>query len=125
MNAKETVINYWKTMAKNDFCEASKCLAENAEVLWPQSNEKIVGRENFAAVNTKYPANGPWQFDVVSIVAEGDTVVTEVDITDGEVKAKAVTFHTVVDGLIAKQVEYWPDEYPAPEWRKQWVCAIH
>lgn len=125
MNAKETVINYWKTMAKNDFCEASKCLAKNVEVIWPQSNEKIVGRENFAAVNTQYPANGPWQFNVVSIVAEDDTVVTEVDITDGEVKAKAVTFHTVVDGLIAKQVEYWPDEYPAPEWRKHWVCAIH
>ncbi|MGR5359477.1 nuclear transport factor 2 family protein [Vibrio mediterranei] len=124
-NVKQVVEAYWRAMEGNDFYYASECLAESIEVHWPQSNEKIVGRESFAAVNTEYPANGLWQFDIVSIVADGNTVVTDVNVTDGKIKAKAITFHTVVNGEIVKQVEYWPDDYPAAEWRKRWVCAIN
>lgn len=125
MNAKEVVIAYWRAMQTNDFHHASELLSENYECYWPQSSELIRGRENFAAINSYYPANGTWQFDILSIVEEGKQVVTEVAITDGTVHAVALTFHTVEDGLITYQKEYWPDNYPAPEWRRQWVTMLN
>ena len=121
MTAKDVVLQFWQAMRGNDFDAAAQWLAEDFENYAPQSSEVIVGRANFAAVNANYPAAGRWQFDVNTIVAEGDQVVTDVAITDGVVAARAITFHTVVDGLISRQTEFWPDDYAAPAWRAAWV----
>ena len=112
---------FWAAMQTNDFDAASELLAEDYELYWPQSSERIIGRANFAAVNTHYPAHGLWRFTVHKILAEGDEVVSEVSVTDGEVVATAITFSTVKGGLIRKQLEYWPDPFEAPAWRREWV----
>ncbi len=125
MDAKAVVIAYWQAMQSNDFYHASEWLSEDFTCDWPQSAERIKGRENFAAINSAYPANGRWQFEVKTIVAEGTQVVTNVAVTDGVVRANAITFHIVKDGLIHRQTEYWPDDYPAPEWRSAWVETLN
>ncbi len=89
---------------------------------YPQSGEVIRGRDDFAAVNQHYPANGPWRFTVHQMVAEGSQVVSDVSVTDGVVGARVITFSTVEDGLIARQLEFWPDPFAAPEWRRAWVA---
>ena len=124
MNSKEVVLAFWDAMKSNDFVKASKCLSPNFEGYWPQSGELILGRDNFVAINSFYPANGRWLFKIHSIVCEGDTVVTDVSITDGIQKARAITFHTVENGLIRKQKEFWPDDMEAQAWRAQWVKVI-
>ncbi|HAS6165988.1 TPA: nuclear transport factor 2 family protein [Vibrio vulnificus] len=124
MEAKEVVLAYWQAMKSNDFAKASEWLSLDFEGFWPQSGELIVGRENFIAINTDYPANGVWTFDIHSIVCEGATVVTDVAITDGVQKARAITFHTVEKGLICKQKEFWPDPMPAQTWRSKWVKIV-
>ena len=45
-------------MQTNDFAKASEWLSPDFEGFWPQSGELIVGRDNFAAINSYYPANG-------------------------------------------------------------------
>ena len=67
------------------------------------------------AVNVEYPASGPWCFTINRIVASATEVVSDVSITDGTQVARAITFHIVQAGLIIKQVEFWPENYPAPE----------
>ena len=119
--AKKTVLAFWSAMQTNDFAAASNLLAGDYELYWPQSSERIRGRANFAAVNAHYPAHGPWRFTVHKLLAEGDEVVTEVSVTDGAVEATVITFSTVRNGLITKQVEYWPDPFEAPAWRREWV----
>ncbi len=121
MIAKEVVASFWRAMQSNDFELASQWLTEDFENHAPQTDEVIIGRANFAAVNSHYPCAGLWQFNLLSIVAEGNQVVTEVAITDGTAKAVAITFHTVKDNLIHRQKEYWPDNYPPPSWRSPWV----
>lgn len=119
--AKSIVRRFWRVMASNDFHAASLLLTEDFRLHWPQSGEMVEGRANFAALNTAYPANGPWQFDVRRIVGQGDQVVTEVGVTDGGLVATALTFHTLRGDLIALQREYWPETFEAPDWRRQWV----
>lgn len=111
-------------MGSNDFEAASNCLSEDYELLWPQSAERVTGRANFAALNASYPAQGLWSFRINSLVGEGNIVVSDVTVSDGQVKARAITFSTVRDGLISNQVEFWPDDYEAPEWRSQWVERV-
>ncbi|HGS4620955.1 TPA: nuclear transport factor 2 family protein [Vibrio cholerae] len=124
MNSKDVVLSFWNAMKTNDFAKASEWLSLDFEGFWPQSGELILGRENFVAINAHYPANGHWLFDIHSVVCEGDSVVTDVSITDGVQKARAITFHTVENGLIIKQKEFWHDEMPPQEWRAQWVEIV-
>ena len=124
MNSKEVVLAFWEAMKTNDFVKASEWLSPDFEGFWPQSGELIVGRENFIAINSYYPANGVWGFDVHSVVGDGPMVVTDVSITDGVQKARAITFHTVEKGLIRKQKEFWPGPMEAQEWRSKWVKVI-
>ncbi len=123
-SAQQVVRDFWRTMASNDFEEASRCLTYDFRLHWPQSGEMVEGRAAFAALNAAYPAAGPWQFDLRRIVGEGDQIVTEVTVTDGVVQATALTFHTVRGELIALQREFWPESFEAPAWRAAWVRQV-
>jgi ketosteroid isomerase-like protein len=121
MNNKQIVENFWLTMATNDFYAAGQLLHDDYVLEWPQSGERISGRDNFAAINTNYPAEGEWRFTINQMVAEGDKVVTDVTATDGKMIGRAITFSIIRDQKIWKQVEFWPDPFEAPVWRAQWV----
>lgn len=124
MNSKQIIENFWASMAANDFYATAQLLHDDYILEWPQSGERIRGKDNFAAVNTNYPAEGKWQFTINHIVAEGDLVVTDVSVTDGKRQDRTITFSTIRDGEIWKQVEFWPEPFEAPPWRAQWVERI-
>lgn len=124
MTPKSIVLQYWQTMNTNDFAAASELLAEEFTCYWPQSSELISGRRAFEHINSHYPASGKWQFTLNSILSEGNKVVTDVTVTDGSTVGRALTFHTVENRKINKQVEYWPDPFAPPVWRKAWVTVI-
>ena len=111
-------------MSSNDFTAVGAVLADDYVLDWPQSNERIRGRERFAAVNAEYPANGPWVFTVHRIVGSETEAVSEVSVSDGVQHAKVISFFTVSQGLITRQVEYWPEPYAAPANRTHLVEAI-
>ena len=117
------VRGFWRAMGSNDFFAAAAWLAEDYVLTWPQSGEVMHGREAFGRVNTEYPSAGRWRFKLRRILAEGPEVVTEVEVTDGNQEAVAITFHTIVDDKISRQREFWPDPFPAPPWRSAWVSV--
>ncbi len=126
MQIKPTNIvkEYWTRMQANDFAFAAELFSDNFVLDWPQSNERIRGKQNFITVNKEYPAHGRWEFTINQIVGDDQKVVTDVSITDGVIHARAITFSRVETGYIVRQVEYWPDDYPAPENRKHFVEKI-
>ncbi len=49
------------------------------------------------------------------LLADGDTVVSEVTVTDGDQSARVVVFSEIYGRHIVRQVEYWPTPYdPLP-----------
>lgn len=116
MSSRDVVAGFWSAMQANDWEGAAGHLTPECVVDWPCSGEQIVGRSDFAQVQARYPTNtGRWSFDIHRLVAEGDTVVSEVTVTDGEQSARVIAFSEVAGDLIAHQVEYWPVAYdPQP-----------
>jgi limonene-1,2-epoxide hydrolase len=121
MKPIEIVERFWDLMRTNDFHSVGEVLSDDFVLDYPQSNERIRGRENFARMNEEYPALGRWEFTINRIVADEGEVVTDVTVTDGIQKARAITFFTITGGQIVKMLEFWPDEFSAPENRKHLV----
>ena len=119
--AVEILKKFWQQMATNDFHSVGSLLSDDFVLEWPQSGERIRGRDNFIAMNVEYPANGKWQFTVHRIVGTDAEAVSDVSVTDGTQHARVISFVTVKDGKITKNVEFWPDEFPAPANRKHLV----
>jgi hypothetical protein len=124
MNNRQVLENFWGTMATNDFHAAAQLLHEESTLDWPQSGERIRGRNHFALINTHHPADGPWQYTINTIMAENDVVVTDVPVINGRRRDRAITFSAVRDGKIWKQVEFWPEPFEMPAWRADWVEEI-
>jgi limonene-1,2-epoxide hydrolase len=113
---RQLIRAFWKAMQANDWETAAEFLAPDCVIDWPCSGEQIVGRNDFAAVQARYPTNtGRWSFDVHRLVDDGETVVSEVTVTDGEQSARVIAFSDIDGDLVVRQVEYWPTAYdPLP-----------
>lgn len=117
----ELAREWWRRLSTFDFTGAGELLAPDVVVEWPVSGERFRGRDDVVAINEAYP--GRWRAEIVRLVADGDVCVTEANVTDGRETNIAVSFFTVRDGLIQTLREFWPEPYPAPEWRKRWAEA--
>ena len=119
---QQTVERLWQLFDSFDFEAAGKLVDDDFVCEWPQSRERIRGRENFVAVNANYP--GRWRCKVERLVACGNSVATDVALSSGDETARAVSFFELRDGKIVKEIDYWPEPYTAPASRAQWVEAM-
>lgn len=119
MNPVETVRTFWERMQLRDWDGVRAMLAEDVLVEWPVTNESFVGAEHVVAVNAEYPEG--WDIQVVRLVGSDSLVVAEVEVPqDGVGVFRTAAFMEVVDGRIARSVEYWVElagEEP-PAWRR-------
>jgi limonene-1,2-epoxide hydrolase len=123
-NAVELIERFWQLMRSNDFRSVGAVLADEFVLDWPQSNERIRGRDNFAAMNEEYPAHGRWEFTIHRIVGNDLEAVSDVSVTDGVQKGRAISFFTIRDAKIVSIVEFWPEPFEPAENRKHLVETI-
>lgn len=122
--AVDVAREFWRLMATNDFDSIGSVLAPEFVLYWPQSKERIRGAENFARMNNEYPAHGTWTFTIHQLVGNQNDAVSDVSVTDGVQKARAISFFTVEHGKITKIIEFWPEPYPAPANRAHLVEMV-
>jgi hypothetical protein len=116
---RQLVVELWQRLGRFDFAGAGELLHDDYIGEWPQSNERIRGRENFVALNANYP--GRWAAEVKRVIGQGDQVASEVALTWEEQIVVVVSFYEIRDDRIHHEIDYWPEPYAAPEWRAQWV----
>ncbi|MCA1588134.1 MAG: nuclear transport factor 2 family protein [Chloroflexi bacterium] len=92
---------------------------------WPQSGERIRGRDNIAAVNQNYEGatgSAP-KMTLRRILKPGSAWVAEatIDYGDGTPVSLVSIIETNAEGKIVKQTDYFANPFPAPEWRRKWV----
>lgn len=123
-NAVSLVEQYWRLMMTNDFQSVGSVLSDDFVLDWPQSHERIRGRDNYATMNEEYPAHGHWQFSINRVIGNESEAVSDVLVTDGVQHARAITFFSTRDGKIVKMIEFWPEPFLARDDRKHLVEKI-
>ncbi|MCX5196013.1 nuclear transport factor 2 family protein [Streptomyces sp. NBC_00249] len=134
MEPLKVVAQLWERIEARDWDGVAGLVAEDAVIEWPVSGERIVGRANFIAVlSDEAPdpdfdagtssGTGAGTVEVLRILADGDLVVTEVEIPEEHVLYRGLSLWTVRDGLVVGAREYWtsPGQDPAPRWRAGYV----
>ena len=122
MEPAKVVHELWDRMQARDWAGLGELLADGLVVEWPVSSERIVGREKFVRINAEYPEG--WTIRKLRIVAEGEVVVSEVEVPHDTMGThRVVSFWTVRDGKIVDGREYWtqPGSDPSPDWRAAYV----
>jgi hypothetical protein len=115
--SRKLISELWQRLGRFDFAGAGELLHADYVCEWPQSKERIRGRENFVALNSNYP--GRWAAQVKRVIVEGDQAASEVMLTYEDQTVIAVSFYEIREGQIYREVDYWPESYAAPEWRRQ------
>ncbi|MCX4800152.1 MULTISPECIES: nuclear transport factor 2 family protein [unclassified Streptomyces] len=123
MEPLKVVAQLWERIEARDWDGVAGLIAEDAVIEWPVSGERIVGRANFIAVNSDDGYADERSVELLRILADGNLVVTEVEIPQDHVVYRAVSLWTVRDGEIVGAREYWtsPGQDPAPRWRAGYV----
>ena len=115
----------WDRIQARDWSGVAELVADAAVIDWPVSAERITGRDNYVAVNREYPEG--WSINVIRVVADGDQVVSEVEVPHAELGTfRAASFWTVTSGKIVRGTEYWTSlgaDQP-PQWRAGYVEPI-
>ena len=109
MEPSEVVAQLWSRVQARDWVGVGDLLAEDFVLEWPHDLIRLRGRADFVEFNRSYPEG--WSIDVLRIVAEGGTVVSEVRVPHPTVGPHyALSFFEVEDGLITSGREYWVAE---------------
>jgi ketosteroid isomerase-like protein len=119
--AAETLL---AAIGSGDWDAAAALMDDDFVQEWPQSGERIVGREDALAVMRNFPG-GPPTTTPRRTVARKDVVVTEVELRYGD----GSVFHGVSilefrDGRVVRETDYFAEPFVPPQWRAQWVRRI-
>lgn len=109
-----------EAMYGGDMDTATEGMADDTVVEWPQSRERIIGRQACLTVFQNYPGGSP-AYRLQRITGGPDVFTVE---AVGDYGGQQVYLTSIVefrDGRIAKQTDYFASAFEAPEWRAHWV----
>jgi ketosteroid isomerase-like protein len=106
----EVVSRFWDRIQARDWESLGDLLAEDFYVEWPDTRLRIRGRTNFVDFNRTYPEG--WTIEVLGIIAQQETVVSEVRVPHSSRGIYYVISILTVDGdRLVHGREYWLEEH--------------
>ena len=92
---------------------------------WPQSGERIRGKENVLAIAEQYGGSTGTtpRMELRRITRPGTTWVVEgtIDYGDGTPVSAVSVIETDGHGTVTRTTDYFANPFEAPEWRRRWV----
>jgi len=124
MDAYETMIrHHLDRLVAGDAAGATEGLADDFVQDWPQSGERLHGRQACFMVHSNYPG-GPPRAAIRRIAGEGDVRVAELDLQYGDEKAFGISIFEFRDGRLVHETDWFGEPFPAPPWRSKWVEIV-
>ena len=120
-DAGQVADQLWKALQAGDWETAGSLLHDDFVQEWPQSGERIIGRDNAMAIERSFPGGLP-TMRFRRILADGDLAVLEVELTyaNGS-RYLCASIIELRDAKVVRQTDYYAQPFQAPEWRAQWV----
>jgi ketosteroid isomerase-like protein len=122
MDPESTVAELWRRLEARDWDGFGELLADDLVVDWPNTRQRIRGRDAYLGFNRAYPEG--WTIELVNLIVQGAIVVSEVRVPHTELGTfDLVSILEVEDGRIVRGREYWMDEVaePIPPERARWL----
>jgi hypothetical protein len=110
---------HWAASDANDLEAEHQIYQEDAVLDYPQSGERIRGRQGIQASRAAQPARK--RFTVRRIVGAGDLWVTEYVITYDGRPSYTVSIMEFRDEKVARETQYFSDPFEPGPSRAQWV----
>jgi hypothetical protein len=110
---------HWAASDANDLEAEHQIYREDAVLDYPQSGERIRGRQGIQASRAAQPAEK--RFTVRRIIGSGDLWVTEYVITYDGRPSYTVSIMEFLDGQVARETQYFADPFEPGPSRAKWV----
>ena len=120
---RATLEHHWSASASGDLGAEHDIYEENAVCEYPQSGERILGRENLKNLRGHHPGR-PSGFGVLRISGSGNLWVTEYVIHYAAKPVYTVSIMEFEKGKCRRETQYFADPFHAPSWRSQWVEQV-
>jgi ketosteroid isomerase-like protein len=106
---------HWAASEAGDYDAEHAIYHEDAVLEYPQSGERIRGRENIKAGRAGHPAKR--HFIVDRILGSGDLWVTEYVLTYDDKPTYTASIMEFREGKVARETQYFGDPFDPPAWR--------
>src|SRR6201998_112946 len=114
---------HWQASAAGDVNAEHDIYDDHVICDYPQSGERILGRNNLQALRSHHPGK-PSGFNVKRILGSGDLWITEYTITYQGRPAYTVSIMEFRNGKVVHETQYFADHFEAPTWLSQWFHQI-
>jgi ketosteroid isomerase-like protein len=116
---RDVIERFFEAFERGDVDALDDLLHEDYVEEYPQSGERIRGKDNLRAVNDNYPGM-PTMIEH-SYVLSGDLGVIKMTLDYGDNRVYACEIVDFEDGRMKRARAYFAEPFDAPEWRTQWV----
>jgi len=110
---------HWAASDANDFEAEHQIYREDAVLDYPQSGERIRGRQKIQLSRTAQPNQK--RFTVRRIIGAGGLWVTEFVLTYDGRPSYTVSIMEFVDGKVVRETQYFGEPFAPGTSRAQWV----
>jgi hypothetical protein len=114
---------HWSASAAGDLDAEHDIYQENAVCEYPQSGERILGKENLKNLRGHHPGR-PSGFIVHRVSGSGNLWVTEYVINYGDKPVYTVSIMEFEEEKCRRETQYFGDPFDAPSWRARWVEQV-
>ena len=113
---------HWAASDAGDFAAEHDIYDADAVLEYPQSGERIRGRDNIRQSRAAQP--NVKHFDVRRIVGAGDLWITELIMTYDATPYYTVSIMEFTDGKVARETQYFAAPFAPSPSRARWVEPI-
>jgi hypothetical protein len=121
-DARAALARHWAASDANDFASEHEIYADDAVLEYPQSHERLRGRDRIQASRTAQPDSK--RFEVRRVVGGGDLWVSELVLTYDGRPVHVVSIMEFQNGKVARETQYFADPFEPGPSRAQWVEAM-
>ena len=116
---RDALERYFQVFEQQDLDAMEELLHDDYVEEYPQSGERIRGKDNWRKIAENYPGL-PNMIDH-SYVLSGDLGVMKMTLEYNSNRVYACEIVDLEDGKIKRARAYFAEPFEAPEWRAQWV----
>jgi hypothetical protein len=121
-DVRDALQRHWLASDANDFAAEHQIYRADAVLEYPQSGERIRGRDNIAASRVAQPSDK--RFTVRRILGGGDLWISELVLTYDEKPFYVVSIMEFDLGEVVRETQYFGEAFAPGPSRAQWVERI-